>query len=104
LFVDVGFGDKKGIVIPVESEKSAASSTSAPPSCLCVNAIHLDAAGIDLEDKSPFFVVERVEINGDDVISENVIPFCQTSSNRVRIGIISPHGDVQIFAVGSDPS
>ena len=72
---------------------------AAPAAAFGEDAVGLDAAGVYLEDKCPFLVVEGVEVKGDAVIGRGLIPRRQAGPDRLGVGIKAAQTDIQAVLV-----
>ena len=87
-------GEKKSIPASIEPP-----SSSTPSPYFCINPIGLYPAGINLEDKSSFFIVKCIQINSDLVVSIGFVSFSKTGSDCIWVGIIAADSNVKIVFV-----
>jgi hypothetical protein len=102
LFIYPGIGQEVSVPVAVEPFEPAPAPAPAAARTLAENSVHLDAAGIDLKDKSPFLVVECIEIDRYPVILLRFIARRQAGADGIGVRIMTAEGEVQVILVISD--
>jgi hypothetical protein len=64
-----------------------------------IAAVHLDAEGVDIEGVESLLVVERIQVDADEIVGPEVVPLGEGRLDLVRLAIVTQEGEIEVLAV-----